>query len=220
MKYFFLSYLFVAVLIVSGAGLRGSKSDKPPIEILPDMDQQAKVKAQAASAFFADGVGSRRPVTHTVPMGFDLPKAPAADKTAPPAYGFSNGTDYYSTGKMGDFYGDGFPAEVKVTPEFIERGAHKFTVNCVICHGATGNGKGITSRYGILNAFNFQQPGNDDPANATAYRPNGAIFDVISHGKGLMGGYGANITVQDRWAIVAYIRTLQSAVREAGITVQ
>ena len=35
-----------------------------------------------------------------------------------------------------------------------------------------------------------------------------------------MGGYSANITVQDRWAIVAYIRALQTAVKEGQVTVQ
>jgi hypothetical protein len=78
----------------------------------------------------------------------------------------------------------------------------------------------VTSKYGVLNAFNFHQPGNTDPANAAAYRPHGAIFDVITNGKGLMGSYGGNITVRDRWAIVAYIHALQSAVKENGVTVQ
>jgi hypothetical protein len=45
----------------------------------------------------------------------------------------------------------------------------------------------------------------------TATYPDGRIFDVITHGKGMMGGYGANIPVRDRWAIIAYVRTLQAA---------
>jgi hypothetical protein len=43
---------------------------------------------------------------------------------------------------------------------------------------------------------------------------------VITNGKGLMGGYGGNITLRDRWAIVAYIRSLQLAAKEAGVTLQ
>jgi mono/diheme cytochrome c family protein len=220
MKYFFLSYLFIGAIIVSAAGFRGSKSELPPVEILPDMDHQPKVKFQTTSDFFADGLGARRPVANTIPMGYEIPSAPAAENSAPPAFGFSNGVGYYHTGKMGDFYGDGLPAEVVVTPEFIERGAERYAISCAICHGASGNGKGMTSRYGILNAFNFHQAGSGDPANAAAYRADGAIFDVITNGKGLMGGYGANITVQDRWAIIAYIRTLQTAVKEGQVTVQ
>ncbi len=220
MKYFFLSYIFVAAIVVAAFGTRGHKSEQPPLEFLPDMDHQAKIKYQAKSDFFADGLGARKPVANTVPMGYSVPDKAASQGATPPAFGFTNGLDYYSTGKMGDFYGDGLPAEVTVTKELIERGQQRFNINCAICHGASGNGKGVTSKYGILTAFNFHLAGSTDPSNAGSYRPDGAIFDVITHGKGLMGPYGANITVRDRWAIVAYIRAMQTAVREGGVQVQ
>jgi hypothetical protein len=59
-----------------------------------------------------------------------------------------------------------------------------------------------------------------DPTNVATYRADGAIFDVITNGKGLMGSYGGNLTVRDRWAIVSYIRALQVAVKEGNVTVQ
>ena len=46
MKYFFLSYLFIGAIIVSAFGLRGSKSELPPIEVFDDMDHQQKVSRQ------------------------------------------------------------------------------------------------------------------------------------------------------------------------------
>lgn len=220
MKYFFLSYIFAAVIIVSAAGFRGSKSELPPLEIFPDMDQQPKVKYQGKSDFFADGRGDRMPVPNTVPMGFEVPGKAAADGGKPPRLGFSNGVDYYHTGKIGDYYGDGIPSEIEVDAALIERGQQRYNINCAVCHGASGNGKGITFKYGILTAFNFHQQGNTDPANVTAFRPDGAIFDAITNGKGLMGPYGGNINVRDRWAIVAYIRAMQVAVKENGVTVQ
>lgn len=215
MKYFFLSYFFVAVIIVATAGTRGSKSANTPLEIFPDMDHQAKVKYQAASAFFADGIGSRMPVAHTVPMGFEVPAKAAADGAPPATFGFSNGLDFYNTGRFGDYFGDGFPAELSVDAKLIERGQQRYNIYCAVCHGGSGNGKGVTSSYGILTAFNFQQAGALDPATP-AYRPTGAMFDTITHGKGLMGPYGGAIPVRDRWAIVAYIRTLQEAGKAAG----
>ncbi|HRH94334.1 MAG TPA: cytochrome c [Prosthecobacter sp.] len=223
MKYFFLSFLFVGAILVSAFGFRGSKSELPPLEVFPDMDHQAKVKYQAVSEFFADGRGARLPVKGTVPMGFEIPAKPAANGARPPRVGFSNGIGYYDTGKMGDFYGDGLPTEITSDPavfneDLIKRGEQRYAIHCAICHGASGNGKGVTSKYGILTAFNFQQPGNTDPANAAAYRADGAIFDAITNGKGLMGGYGGNITLRDRWAIVAYIRSLQLAAKESGAT--
>lgn len=225
MKYFFLSYLFIIAIVVSAFGTRGTKSELPPIEILDDMDHQAKIKYQAASEFFADGRGARVPVKGTVPMGFEIPAKPAVDGEKPARISFTSGTNYYHTGKMGDFYGDGLPAEITSDPlifneAFIKRGEQRYGIHCAICHGASGNGKGVTSKFGILTAFNFQQAGNTDPANAAAYRADGAIFDVITNGKGLMGGYGGNITLRDRWAIVAYIRTLQQAAKDSGATLQ
>lgn len=221
MKYFFLSYFFVAVIVVAAFGTRGSKSELPPLEIFQDMDHQAKVKYQVRSDFFADGVAARRPVKGTVPMGFELPAKPAsAPDYKPPQYGFSNGLDYYNTGKIGDYYGDGMPKELAVNKAFLERGERQYNIYCAICHGASGNGKGVTSKYGIMTAFNFHQPGSSDPANAGAYRADGAIYDVIVNGKGLMGSYGGSITVQDRWAIVAYIRAMQVAVQENNVSVQ
>lgn len=220
LKYFFLSYLFVAAIVVAAFGMRGSKSELPPLEIFQDMDHQSKIKYQARSDFFADGLGGRLPVKHTVPMGFEVPDKAAAAGALPPSYGFSNGLDYYSTGKIGDFYGDGLPSEVALSKELLERGERQFNIYCAVCHGASGNGKGTTSRFGILTAFNFQQAGATDPANAGAYRADGAMFDVITNGKGLMGPYGGNLIVRDRWAIVAYIRAMQLAVKEGNVTVQ
>ncbi len=221
MKYFFLSYLFVAAIVVAAFGTRGSKSELPPLEIFQDMDHQAKVKYQAKSDFFADGLGARRPVKGTVPVGFELPaKAASSPDFKPPHYGFTNGLDYYNTGKIGDYYGDGLPQEVMLNKALLERGERQYNIYCAVCHGASGNGKGITSKYGIMTAFNLQQNGSTDPANAGAYRADGAIYDVITNGKGLMGPYGGNITVQDRWAIVAYIRAMQVAVKENNVSVQ
>jgi mono/diheme cytochrome c family protein len=221
LKYFFLSYVFVAAIVVAAFGTRGSKSELPPIEIFQDMDHQAKIKYQAKSDFFADGLGGRQLVKHTVPMGFEVPTKPAsAPDATPPAYGFSNGLDYYSTGKIGDFYGDGLPEQIKADKELLQRGERQYGIYCAVCHGASGNGKGITYKYGILAAFNFHQAGSMDAANAGAYRADGAIYDVIANGKGLMGPYGGNLTVRDRWAIVAYIRALQVAVKEGNVSVQ
>ncbi len=216
MKYFFISFFFAAVLIVGAAGFRGEKFSRTPLQIFPDMKDQTKVKYQAASGFFADGIGSRPLVPHTVPMGFEVPAKAAADGAAPAKFGFSNGLDFYNTGKMGDYYGDGFPAELVVDNDLLLRGQERFNIYCSVCHGQSANGKGITSKYGILTAFNFQQPGATDPSNAAAYRPTGAIFDTITNGKGLMGPYGGVVPARDRWAIITYIRTLQMAGKEVG----
>ena len=212
MKYFFLSYFLVAVTIVAFAGFRGHKFENPPFEIFWDMDDQAKVKYQQPSNFFADGHAMRKPITGTMPMGFDVPSKPASSGLEPQEIEFTHGTGYYYTGKNGDFYGDGMPVELPVTEGLIKRGLERYNINCAICHGTSGNGKGIFTKYSMVQPADLTGPGFDDPTNP-AYRPDGKMFDTITHGWNQMGGYGANITIKDRWAIVAYVRTLQYAAK-------
>lgn len=212
MKYFFLSFLFAIVTVVSFAGFRGHKFELPPIEVFPDMDIQAKVKAQHASSFFSNGHAMRQPVAGTTPMGYQIPAKAASAGLEPQEVEFSRSTGYYYTGKMGDFYGDGLPPEVKVTSVLLKRGQERFNINCAICHGASGNGKGVFTKYTAVLPADMTSPGFDDPGNP-AYRPDGKIYDTITNGWNQMGGYGANITVSDRWAIVAYVRAIQYAAK-------
>ncbi len=212
MKYFFLSYILVGIAIVSFAGFRGHKSEKAPWEIFPDMDRQAKVKYQVKSSFFADGHAMRLPVKGTVPIGFEMPGKPASAGFEAGEYEFTHGTGYYYTGKKGDYYGAGFPAELAVDGELLKRGMDRFNVHCAICHGSAGNGKGVVTKYTMVAPADLTMAGFDDPAN-TSYRPEGKIFDVITNGWNQMGPFGANVSVHDRWAIVAYVRTLQYAAK-------
>ncbi|MEO8204699.1 MAG: cytochrome c [Chthoniobacterales bacterium] len=208
LRYFFIGFAFLVLLVVAMAGFRGQKSTRPPIELFPDMDHQPKVKAQVPSSFFADGRGARQPIADTVPMGYSIPMHKAVDGNTGAAGGpyrniqFSTSPDYYNTGKMGDQFGTGIPMEV--TTALLERGQKRYNINCAVCHGATGEGNGITSKYGLVAIANFQQKRLRDLAD-------GDIFNTISHGKNTMMAYGANIQVPDRWAIVAYIRALQHA---------
>lgn len=207
MRYFFFAYLLAIVLVIGFAGFRGDKFTHTPIEIFNDMDKQAKVKAQSSNAFFADGAGSRKPVAATVPMGLKIPGKPAAEGGFV-NYGFTHGSDFYNSGRIGDFWGDGFPEQIKVDEAFLRIGQERYNINCSICHGKAGDGKGITAQYGIANIANFHTAGFTD-TKAPDYRANGSIYNTINMGKGLMGPYGPFIPVSDRWAIVAWVRALQ-----------
>ena len=215
MRYFFLAYFLSVVLVVGFAGFRGDRSTTPPIEIFDDMDHQAKVKPQSVNRFFADGSGSRKPVAGTVPMGFAVASKASADGGVA-AGGFSHGGDFYNSGIIGEFYGNGFPEQVKVDEGFLRLGKERYNIHCAICHAVSGNGAGVTSKYGIPNIANFHAPFFTNPQDP-AYRTNGYIFEVITKGKGLMGSYAANITVHERWAIIAWIRTLAISRNEADV---
>jgi len=200
MRWFFLILFAAAVVLAVGIGPRGAKFTEPPLFVFPDMDWQYKVKAQKPSDFFADGRGARRPVTGTVPLGYEKPLSKDAAPTT---------SEYYLNGTMGDYFGDGMPDEVNVDTALLERGGERFQIFCGPCHGASGNGQGMVSKYwAIPPTANLLDP-------RVAALPDGQIFWTITYGKGLMGPYNGAIPVEDRWAITAYLRALQGAA-EAG----
>lgn len=92
---------------------------------------------------------------------------------------------------------------VPVTLELLQRGRQRFNIHCSPCHGATGSGNGITTKYG-MNVPSY----HDDRIRKL---PDGEIFNTITHGKNTMRPYAAFVKPSDRWAIIAYVRTLQRA---------
>jgi mono/diheme cytochrome c family protein len=208
LRYFFIFFALLIVVVVSMAGFRGQFFDRPPIEIFPDMDHQPKVKAQVPSKFFADNRGNRLPVPGTVPVGYSIPLRDQATGEIVEMGGpykqiaFSNAPDYYNTGKIGDRWGTGLPIEV--TMEVMARGRERYNISCKVCHGAVGLGNGLATQYGLAAVANLQLERFRTMAD-------GEIFNTITHGKNTMMGYGHNIQVEDRWAIIAYMRALQRA---------
>ncbi|NNE92539.1 MAG: cytochrome c [Verrucomicrobiales bacterium] len=208
MRWFFIVLAILTVTLAAAIGPRGEYFTKPPFELFPDMDRQYKVKYQKPSHFFEDNQGSRKPVAGTIPMGFVKPisKEGGIPSTS---LDFSVGDDYFNTGTFVDNFGEGFPNQVKVDEDLLKRGQQRYEINCQVCHGASGNGQGIVHKYWADGA------GLPPTANLLTDQvkalPEGQIYWTITHGKGLMGPYNGTINVQDRWAIVAYVRTLQAA---------
>jgi len=193
LRYFFLALALAVITVVSIAGYRGEHFAKPPFEIFPDMNYQDKVKDQVPSAFFADGNSARAPIPGTV-----AEEMPAVN-------------DYWATGKWDDtHWGDGIPVHgatedapaLAVDDVNMARGRERYTIDCVMCHGVAGKGDGITSKYGLNGAANYQ---TDRLRTAS----DGDIFNTITNGHGQMMGYGYNVSIDDRWRIIMYIRALQ-----------
>jgi mono/diheme cytochrome c family protein len=211
MRYFFLAYAIIVVMVVGALGIPGSETPRRPLEIFPDMDRQDKVKAQSREAFFADGHGDRLPVAGTSPRGYSTSEVVAAGGGMPQPQFSPGRTSYYATGALGDFFGTGMPEELGLKEENVEafllRGQERYQISCLPCHGASGDGQGMASQFGVPGVANLMNL-------KSATYPDGRLFNVITHGKGLMSSYGYNISVDDRWAIIGYIRAMQTA-REA-----
>ncbi len=184
MRYFLAVFALLVVVVVSVAGFRGGLSRRPPIELFADMVRQAKIRPQTPNEFFADAAASRQPVAGTVARG-----APFED--TPHNTGLVTGTTNFVE-----------LLPVAVTAELLARGQDRFQINCLPCHGPQGDGKGITAKYGMVVLANLHDP-------RIVRLADGEIFHTITHGKNLMQGYGPNLPIPDRWAIVAYVRALQ-----------
>ncbi len=201
MRYFLLLFVLSCVGVVAVAGFRGSKSRRPPIEWFPDMVRQNKVRPQTPSEFFADEHASRLIPVGAVPRGGPYVIGGEEVKVdGKPVYAYEDSP--VTTGKITGTTNWIPISPVPVTRQLLERGEQRFQINCLPCHGPTGDGKGITSKYGMIGMANFHDL---RLVNMT----DGEIFNTITYGKNLMGAYGANVTVEDRWAIIAYVRALQ-----------
>jgi len=169
-----------------------------------DMQDQPKMKPYRSTTFFTDGLSTRQPIEGTIPRGYlrtdteyftgKKPKAPGA--TATPAPQQTPGT------QANNFPDDVDAFPFPVTKEIVVRGQERYNIFCSACHGLTGNGDGMIVRRGFRRAASF----NDDRLRQA---PVGHFFDAITNGWGAMPAYAPQIPVQDRWAIIAYIRALQ-----------
>jgi mono/diheme cytochrome c family protein len=173
-----------------------------------DMQDQPKMKPYRSTSFFSDGLSSRPPVQGTIPRGFlrtdkalftgkkDGTTTGTATPSASPAAGGSqaSGANAYPD----DVTEFPFP----ITKDTVKWGKERYEIFCSVCHGLTGNGDGMIVRRGFRRAASF----NDDRLRQA---PVGHFFDAITNGWGAMPSYASQIPVQDRWAIIAYVRALQ-----------
>lgn len=175
--------LVIAVCIVGLAGcVREMPSEKPPVHVNPNMDSQQRYDAQSASSFFADGATMRTPVPGTV------------------AQGMLHDDAVYYTGLI-----DTTPvaeSPVPVTMALLRRGQDRYNIYCSPCHSRAGDGQGIMIARGYIPPPSF----HDERILSVG---DGHIFNVITNGIRNMPAYKAQIPVEDRWAIVAYVRALQ-----------
>ncbi len=147
-----------------------------------DMHDQPKYKPFRPSDFFGDDRSARPLVEDTVARG-----QLRADAT-------------YFTGKQGAMPVDVLP--MAVTPALLRRGQQRYGIYCTPCHGQTGRGDGMVVQRGYRRPPSFH-------IDRLRNEKTGYFFDVITSGFGAMPDYAAQVTVADRWAIVAYLRALQ-----------
>lgn len=109
-----------------------------------------------------------------------------------------------------------FPDEVEVSEATVLRGQNRYNIHCAVCHGRAGDGNGLVA----LRALELQQPTWRPPTSLHAEnvvaQPVGKLYDTITNGnlagkgvRGGMAGYREHISIEDRWAIVMYVKAMQ-----------
>ena len=177
-----MTFLLVAFSLMVSCE-RGAVSSEPPIHVNPNMDSQNKYKAQNESGYFADGMVNRMPIEGVVAT----------------SEAFENSEYYFAKTQDGKLIEK---APIPFTSEVLARGQDRYSIYCTPCHGGVGNGKGIIINRGFLPPPDFHQDKYRDYTD-------GQIFDIITNGFRNMPSYKHQIPVEDRWAIVGFVRALQ-----------
>ncbi len=149
-----------------------------------DMHDQAKYEPLERSTFFGDERSARTPVEGTV------------------ARGQLREDSHFYEGKIENQPAHTFP--VDLDEALLKRGQERYNIFCAPCHDKTGGGKGMVVRRGFKAPPEFH-------IDRLRESPVGYYFDVITNGFGVMSGYAEQIPVADRWAIIAYVRVLQTS---------
>ncbi len=147
-----------------------------------NMENQPKVRALAKSKFFKDGISARPLVPGTIPLGF------------------LRADEHLYTGKVQGRFVKSYP--FPITKDVLLKGKERFNIFCAVCHNQTGTGDGMIVRRGFKKPPSYHEQRLRDI-------PVGYLFDVITNGFGDMPRASAELTPEERWAVVAYIRTLQ-----------
>ncbi|MFQ5700434.1 MAG: c-type cytochrome [Acidobacteriota bacterium] len=162
---------------------RGSTSRKPPLELIPNMDEQPKYKPQSSSGFFYNGSTMQKPVPGTIARG-DL----------------REDGEFFEGKTVWDEWVRENP--LAVDERVVARGKDRYLIYCAPCHNASGDGRGLLAEKAHVRTADLL-------GEKVRTMPDGRIYHVISDGAGLMPGYRYPIRARDRWAIVAYVRRMQ-----------
>ncbi len=179
---------------------RNSYSTLPKIHYIQDMDNQPGFGPQAPTTLFADGRATRTLVEGTI------------------ARGHLREDNHYFRGyhkvdngaiRTLEFF-ESFPENVLVDESLVLRGQERYAIFCAVCHDEKGTGNGLVHQHAMALEETKWVPPTNLLTQEIRDRPEGQVFQAISDGVRNMPGYKTQISVDDRWAIVAYVQSLQA----------
>jgi mono/diheme cytochrome c family protein len=227
MRKSFLSILAIVVLAAVVSTACQSSGNKPGRIFLPDMTYSNAYEAYASTKFQhqsdTDAISAILPPAGTVPRGY-LPNDENVrnDESLMMSHLFKN----YFQNPAGNPSVDDNAQRVlaaamlknpyKNTADVLKRGESVYNIYCAVCHGKKGLGDG---------SIVVLPDGTDGPYSAIppafetrlATLSDGEIFYSISYGKNMMGGYFTQVSVNDRWKLVSYIKEISGLNKSAEL---
>jgi mono/diheme cytochrome c family protein len=186
------SSLFVVLVALIGFNWWASPdASRPNFEILPQMAHSARYNAYAGNPNFWDGKTLQPPVPGTIARG-TMP----LHYTAAPADALRAGQELMAPGDSHD-------------PRALARGEHVFKTFCTPCHGVDAGGMGTVTTRGVPPPPSLLAPHAVDMKD-------GQMFHVLTYGQNNMASYAGQVTRNDRWYVIAYIRSLQAAAQKSA----
>jgi mono/diheme cytochrome c family protein len=178
----------VMAMTLALAGCGATQKDRA-YEYMPDMARDPAYKAYAPNSMTRDGLTLQLPVAGTIARGYKP---------------FHYGTGDDEAARAGRELQNPYHA----TPQTLEEGKALFFTYCQVCHGEQGKGDGPISSK-------IPTPPSYTDKRLLEYQP-GRIFHVVTMGAGKMPSYASQLSADDRWKIVTYVRTSLQGVKESG----
>lgn len=183
--------LMMLIVSVGASWLLTPNPARPNFEFLPQMAHAPRYNAFSPNPNFANGASLQRPEPGTIPREL-IP----LHYEATPQDALRAGEDLQSP----------------VAPEnqrARDRGAFVFANYCAVCHGAGGAGSGPVAQRGY-------PPPPSLLAEHAQKMKDGQLFHILSYGQNNMPSYASQLSREDRWNAIFYVRTLQRTTAPAS----
>lgn len=197
--------LFYFINFLPGCGFKAGKNFTG-LEYMPDMGHSRAYdvyypgpgagspietevpKAQQVNAVFQNGMVARKPVVGTVPRGHNPYPYPGTDA----------GYEMASANLLNPYW--------DADDQILKEGKAHYATYCQVCHGEKGEGAGSIS---VVSGGPFGGIPNYYGA-AYLQMPEGKMFHSMHYGKNDMGSYASQLTQEERWKVVSYIKSMQA----------
>lgn len=179
----------ISALLLASALAACQPGEQPGSEYIEDMARGPAYKAFAPNRATKSGITLQHPVAGTIARGY---------------HPFHYGKGEPEAERAGRELTDPFHPDSAT----LEKGKALYQIYCLVCHGAEGKGDGPISSK-------IPPPPSYKSDRVLGFLP-GRIFHVITMGAGKMPSYAAQLSPDDRWLIVTYVRSVLQGLPEAA----